>query len=32
MASIALAAYLVTSAEAMSMKMIRLPPWRMNGA
>ena len=32
MASIALAAYLVTSADAMSMKRIRLPPWRVNGA
>ena len=31
-ASMALAAYLVTSAEAMSMKRIRLPPWRVNGA
>ena len=31
-ASIALAAYLVTSAEAMSMKRIRFPPCRVNGA
>ena len=30
-ASIALAAYLVTSAEAMSMNRIRSPPWRVNG-
>ncbi len=30
-ASMALAAYFVTSAEAMSMKRTRLPPWRVNG-